>query len=573
MSWPHWVVVPVVAPLMAGALVLLLERHSRALARTVAIATVLGLLALAAALAVQAADGSVRAYLLGNWAAPFGISLALDRLAALMLVLTAIVGLAGLLYAGAGDAGRGAHFHALLLFQIAGLNGAFLTSDLFNLFVFFEVLLIASYGLLLHGGGGARLRAAIHYVAFNLTGSALFLIAVSLLYGVTGTLNMADLAVRVTQVGAADAVLLRVAAMLLLVVFCVKAALLPLYFWLPETYSAASAPAAALFAIMTKVGVYAIARVTTLVFGADAGAAAAIAQPWLPALALATLVLGAAGALAARRLRLLIAYLIVASAGTLLTAIGLGTPGTVAAGLFYLINSTVVAAAMFLLVDRIALARGELGDALEPAPLGVQRAAQGAAFFLFAVALAGLPPLAGFLGKALLLDAARETTMALGVWVVVTGAGLAVIVALARAGSTLFWRAGAPAPGGSGGGGGGGEEDEDEYARDREEGGRPRETATQAGPGGEALAGAVGVPAGVLAGGPGPALALGLLGALTVGCAAFAGPIAAYTGATAAQLFERRPYIEAVLGQQPAAPMFDVRREMREQGRLKGEAR
>ena len=241
---------------------------------------------------------------------------------------------------------------------------------------------------------------------------------------------------------------------------------------------------------MTKVGVYAIARVTTLVFGADAGAAAAIAQPWLPALALATLVLGAAGALAARRLRLLIAYLIVASAGTLLTAIGLGTPGTVAAGLFYLINSTVVAAAMFLLVDRIALARGELGDALEPAPLGVQRAAQGAAFFLFAVALAGLPPLAGFLGKALLLDAARETTMALGVWVVVTGAGLAVIVALARAGSTVFWRAGAPAPGGSGGG----EEDEDEYARDREEGGRPRETATQAGPGGEALAGAVGVP-------------------------------------------------------------------------------
>jgi len=541
MSWPHWTVVPIVAPLMGGAMVLLLERRSAALARALALTLSAGLVVLAAGLVAQAADGEVRAYLLGNWRAPFGIALALDRLAALMLLLTAIVGFAGLLYAGARDASRGAHFHSLFLFQLAGLNGAFLTADLFNLFVFFELLLIASYGLLLHGGGAARLRASIHYVAFNLTGSALFLIAVSLIYGLTGTLNMADLADRVAQVPASDAVLLRVAATLLLVVFCVKAALLPLYFWLPETYSSASAPAAAVFAIMTKVGVYAIARVTTVAFGVQGGVLEGVAQPWLPGLALATIALGAAGALAARRLRMLIAYLIVASAGTLLTAMGLGTEATVAAGLFYLVNSTLVAAAMFLLVDRVALARGVLSDALEPAPHAERRILLGATFFLFAVALAGMPPLAGFFGKALLLQAARDTALAHWVWLVVLVSSLAVIVALARAGSTLFWRGG------------------DEDARGAAE---ARYAGRIGGP-----------PAGREPGEGGTALAIGALGALTVSCAVLAGPIAAYADAAAAQLFERRSYVDAVLGARPAAPRFDVRREMRERGAIKGSSK
>ena len=548
MNWPHWIVVPVVLPLAAGAALLLIERTRPALAARLSLAATAAHLLVAIGLAALAADGTVRAYLLGNWSAPFGIALALDRLSALLLVLTGVVALAAVAYSVAGDARtrvdrRGRHFHALFQFQLMGLSGAFLTADLFNLFVFFEVLLIASYGLLLHGGGPARLRASIHYVAFNLTGSALFLIAVSLLYGLTGTLNMADLATRVAQAPPADAVLLRVAAMLLLVVFCVKAALLPLYFWLPETYSSASAPAAALFAIMTKVGVYAIARVTTLIFGVEAGGASGVAQPWLPALALATLALGAAGALAARRLRVLIAYLIVASAGTLLMAIGLGTEGTLAAGMFYLINSTLVAAAMFLLVDRIALGRGVLADALEPAPHGARRALLGATYFLLAVALAGVPPLAGFLGKALLLESARGTSMVVWVWAVVLGSGLAIIVALARAGSTLFWR--------------GGDEDN-----------RAAASAQHAGRIGGARYGD-----GAAGSSPGPVLAIGLLGALAVGCALAAGPIAAYTGAAAAQLLERRPYIDAVLGEQPAPPMFDVRRQMRERGATKGGAK
>ena len=406
----HGPVLPVVLPLMAGALLLLLESaRSQALQRWVSRVSLLAtfaLLAVAALLLRQADGGEVQAYLVGNWPAPFGIALALDRLGALMVLLTAAVACTALVYALGGTAARGLHFHALFQFQLMGLNGAFLTADLFNLFVFFEVLLAASYGLLLHGRGAGqrqRLQAAVHYVTFNLAGSSLFLIALGLLYGVTGTLNMADLAHKLPVLPPGDVRLAQVAALLLLTVFAVKAALLPLYFWLPDTYAAASAPVGALFAIMTKVGVYAIARVTTLIFGAEAGGAAGIAQPWLPALALAALALGAAGALAARRLRVLIAYLIVASAGTLLMAVGLGTEGTLAAGLFYLVNSTLVAAAMFLLVDRIALGRGVLADSLEPAPHGARRALLGATYFLLAVALAGVPPLAGFLGAAPLI--------------------------------------------------------------------------------------------------------------------------------------------------------------------------
>ncbi|RPH64133.1 MAG: monovalent cation/H+ antiporter subunit D, partial [Burkholderiales bacterium] len=386
MSWPHTIILPVVLPLMTGALLLLVERRAARLAPALTMLSLLAQLVVAALLAAQAAQGPVQAYLLGNWQAPFGIALALDRLAGLMLVLTALVAIASLLYAHGRDANRGVHFHALFQFQLMGLNGAFLTADLFNLFVFFEVLLIASYGLLLHGCGKPRLRASIHYAVFNLAGSSLFLIAVAMLYGLTGTLNMADLAVRVPQLPDPDTLLIRSAALLLLVVFCVKAALLPLYFWLPETYGSATAPVAALFAIMTKVGVYTIARVYTLVFGDGGGAAANVAWPWLPALALGTLALGAVGTLASTRLRGLVAYLVVSSAGTLLLALGLGRTGTVAAGLFYLVHSTLMAAALFLIVDRVAALRGDAGDRLRPAPLADSRALLGAAFFFCAVA-------------------------------------------------------------------------------------------------------------------------------------------------------------------------------------------
>jgi multicomponent K+:H+ antiporter subunit D len=513
----HWIIVPVVLPLVAGAMLLLVERSRPTLAAPLSLVATAAYLLVAIGLAVLAADGTVRAYLLGNWSAPFGIALALDRLSALLLVLTGVIALAAVTYAVAGDARRrvdrlGPHFHALFQFQLMGLAGAFLTADLFNLFVFFEVLLIASYGLLLHAGGSARLRAAIHYVSFNLTGSALFLIAVSALYGVTGTLNMADLAQRVAQLPPEGAALARSAGLLLLVVFCVKAALLPLYFWLPSTYGAATAPVAALFAIMTKVGVYAVARMYTLVFGADGGGAANLAQPWLPVLGLATIALAAIGALASRELRGLVGYLVIASAGTLLLGIGIGSRDTVAAALFYVVNSTLVVAMLYLLADRIGAQRGEHGDQLAPGPFGPERNALGAAYFIAAIAVCGLPPLAGFLGKLLLLDAARGTGYALWVWAVVLASSLAIIISLARAGSRVFWKPYPPA-----------------------------------------------APTAAIATSSVQAMALGWLLAVLVLNTAAAGPLARFTGAAADQLFERRPYIDAVLGAKPVPAALPIR--------------
>ncbi len=435
----HWPVLPVVLPLFAGALLLLVERRRPAWQAPLSVASILALLAVALKLGGAAANGTIVAYLSGNWPAPFGIALAVDRLAALMLVLTAVVGLACLIAALDGWHRRGAHFHALLQFQLMGLNGAFLTADLFNLFVFFEVLLIASYGLLLHGGGGYRLRAGIHYVVFNLAGSALFLIAVGLIYGVTGTLNMADLAVQAAQVPAADAALLRAAALILILVFCVKAALLPLYFWLPDTYSAASPPVAALFAIMTKVGIYSIARVYTLVFGTAAGAASGVAASWLTLLALATVALAAFGALAATHLRGMIAYLMIGSAGTVLAAIGLYSGDALAGALFYLAQSTLIGAALFLLAGAIGAQRGDTGDRLYAGPGLVQPALLGGAFLVAAATVVGLPPFSGFVGKVLILDGALESSHWVAVWVAILGASLLGLIAVGRAGSLLFW--------------------------------------------------------------------------------------------------------------------------------------
>jgi multicomponent K+:H+ antiporter subunit D len=526
----HGVIAPIVLPLVAGALLLLLEQARSRWVVPVSLAATALLAALAVALLLQAHGGGVQAYLLGNWQAPFGIALALDRLSALMLLLTALVACGALVFALGGDDRLGQHFHSLFQFQLMGLCGAFLTADLFNLFVFFEVLLAASYGLLLHGGTRARTQAAVHYVAFNLTGSALFLLAVSLLYGLTGTLNMADLAQKLPLLPANQAKLAQAAALMLLVVFAVKAALLPLYFWLPDTYASASAPVAALFAIMTKVGVYAIARTSTLMFGADGGPVAWVAQPMLPVLALATLALAAVGVLAATRLRALVAYLVVGSAGTLLLALGLGTAGTVAAGLFYMVNSTLMAAAWFLLADRIMQNRGG-SDALQAQALQGHWTPLGVGFFILAVAAAGVPPLAGFFGKAMLLQAAGQTPMAVWVVTVVLASSLAMMVALARAGSVLFWKPGA------------------------------RSVLPQA----PALPGF-----GASAARPAPEVAatVALLLAI-VGCAVWAGPVARYTQATAEQLLDRRGYLQAVLGARPVPPAHDVRQEMRARGDAK----
>src|SRR5690606_35518651 len=348
---PHLVILPVLIPLVAAFVCLLLGGRTRAAHRIVGIVATIGSLVLAAMLVAQAGAGEYLVYRPGAWPAPFGIVLVADRLSALMLLLTDLVALGAILYAVSGGDSAGRYFHAFLQLQLAGLHGAFLTGDLFNLFVFFEILLIASYCLLLFGGGERRARAGVHYVVLNLIASSLFLIAVGTIYGVTGALNMAHVSVRIAELGAGDAALVRIAGLLLMVVFALKAAVAPLYFWLPNAYASANASVAALFAIMTKVGVYAIVRISTLVFGPDAGVGADLALNWLLPAALLTSVLGFAGALAARNLRVMLGYLLIASVGTMLAGIGLFSLEGIGAAHYYLAHSILSFAALFLIAD------------------------------------------------------------------------------------------------------------------------------------------------------------------------------------------------------------------------------
>jgi multicomponent K+:H+ antiporter subunit D len=411
----HLIVLPVLLPAFVAALIMLFRRHTLRIGRTVSIASSLTLLLTAVFLVVQASDGSVASYALGDWRAPFGIVLVLDRLSALMLLLTATLSLLVLWYAIQTDLDRrGWHFHSLFHFQMLGLNGAFLTGDLFNLFVFFEVLLIASYGLMLHGQGAERLKAGVQYVIINLVGSTLFLVAVGVLYGVTGTLNMADMAVRVASIPAQDQGLLRAAAAVLMSVFALKAALLPLHVWLPRTYANTSPAVAALFAIMTKVGVYSIIRVMTLVFGA--GAAAWAPAAWMLPAALLTVVIGFAGLLAARGLRDLAAFALIGSTGTLLVAVSLFDQAALAAALYYLPHTTLAAAALFLITDSVQRRRPENGDSLVPGPRFVSSEALSVLFLMTSIAIVGLPPLSGFVGKLLILEAAQPLPSAPWVW-------------------------------------------------------------------------------------------------------------------------------------------------------------
>lgn len=436
----HALIMPILLPLFAGCILLLAHRQNMPLKRWVSVCATWLLVPLTLWLLWQADSGELTVYRLGNWQPPFGIMLLLDRLSALMLLVTAVLAAFAVLYAARGDDERGPNFHALFQFQLAGINGAFLTGDLFNLFVFFEILLISSYALLLHGHGAKRVRAGIHYVVLNLLGSSLFLIGVSMLYGLTGTLNMADLAGRVSAADPADAPLLAAAGYLLLVVFALKGAILPLYFWLPRAYASATAPVAALFAIMTKLGLYAILRVFTLIFGREAGVLSDMVLDWLWPLSMLTLAGGVLGALAARNLQVLLSYLVVVSVGTLLAGMALGTEAGLSAALYYLVHSTLVAGGMFLLADLIARQRGDTAAELVSAPALKQPLLLGALFFAGAISIAGLPPFSGFLGKAMLLSAVPPGPDALMLWPVVLVGGLGMVIALSRAGSMVFWR-------------------------------------------------------------------------------------------------------------------------------------
>lgn len=437
----HIVTAPVLLPLLVGTVLLLIRQQNLSFQRIISIASVAAQVILAAILLRTVSSDDILVYTLGNWPAPFGIILVADRLAVWMLMISALLAFCALIYAVRGSDSIGKHFHVLFQLQLMGLNGAFLTGDLFNLFVFFEILLLASYSLLLHGGGRLRTKAGLHFVVINLVGSTLFLFAVGILYGTLGTLNMADLAVKVTASPEENVFLVRVAGLLLFGVFALKAALLPIYTWLPAAYAHTTAAVAALFAIMTKVGAYCILRVYTLIFGAQAGPAANLIEGWLLPLALATLIVGMVGVMGSTHLRQQAAYLVVASIGSLLIAFGLNTSTGIVAGLYYLPHSTFAAAAFFLLADIIAKRRGEMKDKFVPGPMIAHKRLLGVLFFMAATLIVGLPPLSGFIGKFLILQAAMTHSMLPWIMSIILLTSLLGLIALARSGSILFYRA------------------------------------------------------------------------------------------------------------------------------------
>jgi multicomponent K+:H+ antiporter subunit D len=459
-AYDHLAILPVVLPLAAGAVTLVLDERRLALKAAIAIGTALGLVALGIAL-TYAAGASVLVYRLGHWPAPFGIVLVVDRLSAVMVLLAAVLGVASLVFALARWQRAGPRFHALVLFLLVGVNGAFLTGDLFNLFVFFEVFLTASYGLALHGSGPDRVRGGLHYITVNLAASLLFLIGTSLVYAAAGTLNMADLAQRWREGAIADRTLYEVGGAVLGIAFLAKAGMWPLCFWLPRAYSAASAPAGALFAVLTKVGVYAILRIGTLFLGADVAASPSPGTPWLVVAGMGTLVYGALGVLASQDFPRLASYSVLVSSGTLLAAIAIGDTALTGAALYYLVVSTLALSALFLLVELVERGRRPGADVLavtaeafgagdeeeEESPVGTAipaaTALLGLCFAACALMLAGLPPLAGFVGKFAMLDAlltpdpipaSSWTMMAL-----LIGSGFATVIGMARAGVRRFW--------------------------------------------------------------------------------------------------------------------------------------
>ncbi|WP_421992600.1 monovalent cation/H+ antiporter subunit D [Roseococcus sp.] len=467
-------IAPIALPLIAGAVMVVLDEKRSRLKAAIGIVSILAMLGVAVALALRAdaGDTTIGVYRLGDWPTSFGIVLMLDRLSALLLILSALLGLAALLYALPRWQGMGAHFHALLQFQLMGLNGAFLTGDLFNLFVFFEVLLAASYGLALHGSGVARVKAGLHYIAVNLAASLLFLIGVSMIYSVAGTLNMADLAARIPQMPAANRPLLEAGAAILGVAFLVKAAMWPMGFWLMPTYSAASPPSAAIFSMMSKVGVYAILRLALLLFGPETGDSAGFGGTWLMVGGVATILFGAVSVLATQDLPRLAGAGVYISSGTLLAAIGAGQVAVTGGALLYLASSALATGAFFLLIellergrevgaDMLAVTLEAYGDGDEEeeaveavgAPIPSTMAVLGVCFLCCALLLSGLPPLSGFIAKFAMLSGILNPNglgqgpalVSPGGWALLTVlvlSGFATLLSMARAGIRNLWATG-----------------------------------------------------------------------------------------------------------------------------------
>lgn len=428
----------VILPLLGAALTVLFRGLPR-VARTVSVGVLSAQLVLDVVLLDLADNGAPVVMWLGGWSDGIGIALVADRFAAVLMVISTFIALAVLLYAISQQRDvdpvdeSATAFHPAMLLMAAGVSNAFVAGDLFNLFVSFEILLTASYVLLTLGGTGERVRAGAPYIVVSLLSSIIFLAAVALVYAATGTVNMAELAGRIGTLppGTAD-----VLQALLLVAFGIKAAIWPMSAWLPDSYPNAPAPVSAVFAgLLTKVGIYAIIRTHLVLFGGEGFDAVMM---WA---ALATMLVGIAGAVVQSDIKRLLSFTLVSHIGYLLFGVAIGTASGLGATVFYMVHHIVVQTALFLAAGLIEQLRGttdvtRLGGLVRAAPL------LAIVFFVPAMNLAGVPPLSGFLGKVGLFRAGLDAGGTLPAVVVAGGAltSLLTLYAIIRVWGRAFWR-------------------------------------------------------------------------------------------------------------------------------------
>ena len=430
-------VLPLLVPLTAAVLCLFASGRP-AVQRWLGVLGATGLLAASVALTVHVVGHGPIAVQSGNWPAPRGITLVADLFSTLVLTVCSLAGLAVVLTSLA-DLDRrreAAGFHALVQTLMLGVAGAFLTGDLFNLYVWFEVLLISSFVLLALGGSRRQIRAAVRYFVLNLLSSAFFLAAIGILYGKVHTLNLADLALGIS--GAVEPRLLTAVAFLFLVAFGLKAAVFPFFFWLPPSYPTPPAVVSALFAgLLTKVGVYATIRVFTLLFVHDPGTT----HRMLLWIAGTTMVIGVLGAVAQGGIRRILSFHIVSQIGYMILGLALLTPLALAGAVFYLLHHVVVKTALFLIGGWVHRSEGT-GDLARLGGLLQRRPLVAAGFGIAALSLAGLPPTSGFWAKLVLVRASLEAEA----WVaagVALGVGLLTLLSMTKIWTEVFWK---PAP-------------------------------------------------------------------------------------------------------------------------------
>ncbi|WP_322535993.1 Na+/H+ antiporter subunit D [Bacillus altitudinis] len=388
------VILPILIPLLAATLLIFMNKNTMLSRGFSVFASLLAIICNVYLVQTIFTNGIQTLYL-GGWKAPFGIALVADQFAALLVLTASIVGLVTVLFSfqTIGKERERLFYYSGVQFLLAGVSGAFLTGDIFNLFVFFELLLMASYMLIVLGGSKPQLRESLKYIVFNIISSALFIVGVACLYAVTGTLNMADLSVKIAESGQTG--LITVIAILFLIVFGLKAGVFPLYFWLPGSYHAPPAAISALFgALLTKVGLYAIARVFTLIFIHDTGFTHTL-MAWLAAL---TVIFGVIGSIAYSDVQKIVIYNIVTAVGVILFGIAANTPASLQGAIYYLIHDMVIKGALFMLAGALFVYAGtnhlkKMGGLIQSQPL------LGWMFFISALSLAGIPPLSGFVGK------------------------------------------------------------------------------------------------------------------------------------------------------------------------------